>query len=147
MLTGPRSFILGSPPVVGSSSLQQTTNSLPTPSSPAGQTPSLDIDMSDTFFVTPANELEKLEDWKTPLAYQAAHHHESFNLADAIEVEWRLRDRVGNETNEFSRWICFSWRISDENSECSTCYVPSYRCRSPGCSQDQSMFQVGMLDR
>jgi hypothetical protein len=54
----------------------------------------LDFNMSDTFYVTPASELEKLDDWKYPLAFQAAHHHETLNVANAVEVEWRLRDRV-----------------------------------------------------
>lgn len=54
----------------------------------------LDLNMSDTFYVTPANELEKLDDWNNPLAFQAAHHHENLNVSDTIEVEWRLRDRV-----------------------------------------------------
>lgn len=54
----------------------------------------LDLNMSDTFYVTPINELEKLDDWKKPLAFQAAHHHENLNVSDAIEVEWRLRDRM-----------------------------------------------------
>jgi hypothetical protein len=58
------------------------------------QTNTLDLNMSDTFYVTPANELEKLEDWNNPLAFQAAHHYEIFNGFDSIEVEWRLRDRV-----------------------------------------------------
>ena len=58
------------------------------------QTPTLDSNMSDTFYVTPVSELETLEDWNHPLAFQAAHHHEDLNIADAIEVEWRLRDRV-----------------------------------------------------
>ena len=51
--------------------------------------------MSDTFFVTPASELERLHDWDKPLAFQAAHHHENLNVPDTIEVDWRLRDRVG----------------------------------------------------
>jgi hypothetical protein len=50
--------------------------------------------MSDTFYVTPASEIEKLEDWNIPLAFQAAHHHENLNVSDSVEVEWRLRDRV-----------------------------------------------------
>ncbi|CAF3686027.1 unnamed protein product [Rotaria sp. Silwood1] len=50
--------------------------------------------MCDTFYVTPASELEKLEDWKKPLAFQAAHHHENLNVPDSVEVEWRLRDRM-----------------------------------------------------
>ncbi|CAF2083998.1 unnamed protein product [Rotaria magnacalcarata] len=50
--------------------------------------------MSDTFYVTPANEIEKLEDWKYPLAFQAAHHHENLNVSETVEVEWRLRDRM-----------------------------------------------------
>lgn len=58
------------------------------------QNHTLDLNMSDTFYVTPANELEKLEDWNNPLAFQAAHHHEIINVSDSAEVEWRLRDRV-----------------------------------------------------
>lgn len=50
--------------------------------------------MSETFYVTPVSELETLEDWNYPLAFQAAHHHENLNVTDSIEVEWRLRDRV-----------------------------------------------------
>jgi hypothetical protein len=50
--------------------------------------------MTDTFYVTPVSELEKLEDWSMPLAFQAAHHHENLDVSDSIEVEWRLRDRV-----------------------------------------------------
>lgn len=50
--------------------------------------------MCDTFYVTPANELEKLDDWTKLLAFQAAHHHENLNVSDSVEVEWRLRDRV-----------------------------------------------------
>lgn len=50
--------------------------------------------MSETFYVTPISELETLEDWNYPLAFQAAHHHENLNVIDSIEVEWRLRDRV-----------------------------------------------------
>jgi len=50
--------------------------------------------MSDTFYVTPASEIEKLEDWNIPLAFQAAQHHENLNVSDSVEVEWRLRDRV-----------------------------------------------------
>jgi hypothetical protein len=58
------------------------------------QTDTLDFNMSDTFYVTPVDELEKLEDWNNPLAFQAAHHHENLDVSDSIEVEWRLRDRV-----------------------------------------------------
>ncbi|CAF1139118.1 unnamed protein product [Adineta steineri] len=50
--------------------------------------------MNDTFYVTPVSELEKLEDWNNPLAFQAAHHHENLNVSDTVEVEWRLRDRM-----------------------------------------------------
>lgn len=50
--------------------------------------------MCDTFYVTPADEIEKLEDWKYPLAFQAAHHHENLKAPETVEVEWRLRDRV-----------------------------------------------------
>ncbi len=54
----------------------------------------LDLNMSDTFYVTPASELEKLDDWNNQLAFQAAHHHENLDVPDSVEVEWRLRDRV-----------------------------------------------------
>lgn len=65
--------------------LPETTSHPPTLDSPT---------MSETFFVTPAHELEGLDDWKYPLAFQAAHHHEIYNGAEILEVEWRLRDRV-----------------------------------------------------
>lgn len=58
------------------------------------QNHTLDLNMSNTFYVTPISELEKLEDWNKPLAFQAAHHHETLNSSDSVEVEWRLRDRV-----------------------------------------------------
>ena len=70
------------------------TNSVPSLSLNPEQNQTLDLNMSDTFYVTPVSELETLEDWNNPLAFQAAHHHEDLNIADAIEVEWRLRDRV-----------------------------------------------------
>ncbi|CAF0938037.1 unnamed protein product [Adineta ricciae] len=56
--------------------------------------PTLDSMITDTFYVTPVSELEKLEDWNKPLAFQAAHHHENLNVPDSTEVEWRLRDRM-----------------------------------------------------
>jgi hypothetical protein len=70
------------------------TNSIPSLSVNTEQNHMLDLNMSDTFYVTPVSELETLEDWNNPLAFQAAHHHEDLNIADAVEVEWRLRDRV-----------------------------------------------------
>jgi len=87
----------------------------------------LDLNMSDTFYVTPINEIEKLDDWNKPLALQAAHHHESLNVPDVIEVEWRLRDRVMmNES--ICDFILFVFK--DENRKCRTCYVSSHWCRS-----------------
>lgn len=71
-----------------------TANSSVDASQDADSNPSIDFTMTDTFFVTPIGELEKLDDWRNPLAFQAAHHHENLNVSDAIEVEWRLRDRV-----------------------------------------------------
>ena len=70
------------------------TNSINNLSLNTEQTNTLDLNMSNTFYVTPVSELEKLEDWKKPLAFQAAHHHENLNVSDSAEVEWRLRDRV-----------------------------------------------------
>jgi hypothetical protein len=77
-----------------SSFTSSITNSLNNLSLNTEQTIPLDLNMSDTFYVTPVSELEKLEDWNNPLAFQAAHHHENINVSDSIEVEWRLRDRV-----------------------------------------------------
>ena len=78
------------------SSLTNTiTNSLSSLSTNSELIQTIDSHMSDTFYVTPASELEKLEDWNKPLAFQAAHHHENLNVSDSIEVDWRLRDRVG----------------------------------------------------
>ncbi len=73
------------------SSLSNSTN---THSSNTERDNTLDLIMTDTFYVTPVSELEKLEDWSMPLAFQAAHHHENLDVTDSIEVEWRLRDRV-----------------------------------------------------
>jgi hypothetical protein len=70
------------------------TDSIPNLSLNTEQNHTLDLNMSDTFYVTPVGELETLEDWSYPLAFQAAHHHEDLNISDSIEVEWRLRDRV-----------------------------------------------------
>ncbi len=70
------------------------TNSINNLSLNTEHNPTLDFNMSDTFYVTPVHELEKLEDWNNPLAFQAAHHHENLNVSDSVEVEWRLRDRV-----------------------------------------------------
>ena len=70
------------------------TNSINNLSLNTETTTTLDLNMSDTFYVTPGSELEKLEDWNNPLAFQAAHHHENLNVIDSVEVEWRLRDRV-----------------------------------------------------
>ena len=70
------------------------TNSINNLSLNTEQTNTLDLNMSDTFYVTPVSELEKLEDWNNPLAFQAAHHHENLNVSDSVEVDWRLRDRV-----------------------------------------------------
>ncbi len=77
-----------------SSFTSSITNSLNNLSLNTEQNIPLDLNMSDTFYVTPVSELEKLEDWNNPLAFQAAHHHENLNVSDSIEVEWRLRDRV-----------------------------------------------------
>ncbi len=73
------------------------TNSIQNLSSNTEQNHTLDPIMSGTFYVTPVSELETLEDWTNPLAFQAAHHHENINVSDSIEVEWRLRDRVRNK--------------------------------------------------
>ncbi len=77
------------------------TNSIHNHSSNPEANPTLDSNMSDTFYVTPISELEKLEDWNNPLAFQAAHHHENLNVPDPVEVEWRLRDRVRTEKTSF----------------------------------------------
>jgi hypothetical protein len=77
-----------------SSFTSNITNTLPNSSLLTEQYNTLDLNMSDTFYVTPVSELEKLDDWKYQLAFQAAHHHENLNVYDSVEVEWRLRDRV-----------------------------------------------------
>lgn len=62
--------------------------------------------MSDLFFVTPVSELEQLADWTFPLAFQAAHHHESFDASEKMEVEWKPRDRVEIKSS-FSKYGFF----------------------------------------
>jgi hypothetical protein len=85
--------------------------------------------ISDTFFVTPADELEKIDDWKYPLAFQAAHHHETLDTTESGDVEWRLRDRVRQSNSHHIEHQSTS-SILDENSECCTCDVLAYWRRS-----------------